>query len=240
MFPGMKPLKKDIENLLRQMEQPERALFLKRFFKTGPGEYAEGDLFLGLKVPEIRKLSREFREIDLAEVFLLLKSPYHEARHLALMILIHQYKKGGTREKEQIFRGYLKLIRHINNWDLVDISAEHIIGAHLDGKDLSLLKRLAVSKSMWERRIAILSTFFWTRRNEFRPVLEIARILRQDPEDLIQKGVGWMLREVGNRDLASERNFLDVYYRQMPRTMLRYAIEKFSPGLRQSYLKGTI
>lgn len=170
----------------------------------------------------------------------LLKSPVHEERLLALFILMHLYKGGQTALKEKIYRLYLENTAYINNWDLVDASAEHIVGHYLLGKDKSPLYLLAVSEDLWERRIAIVATFCYIKQNQFEETLKIAEMLLQDRHDLIHKAVGWMLREVGKRDRAVEEAFLRSHYKTMPRTMLRYAIEKFPEFLRQAYLKGTL
>lgn len=212
----------------------------QRFFKTGPGEYGQGDKFLGIRVPAIRKCVKEYRAISLPDTVELLKSPYHEARLLGLLILVAKYSR--TREdaeREAIYRSYLKHTEFINNWDLVDSSAEHIVGAYLFSRDRRPLYRLARSKSLWERRIAIMSTFHFVKRGDFSDTLAITELLVNDREDLIHKAAGWMLREVGNRDLNVEERFLTKHYNQMPRTMLRYAIEKLPEPDRQAYLRGT-
>lgn len=222
------------------MGDRERARALQRFFKTGPGEYAEGDVFVGLCVPQIRQLALEYRELPLAEVMRLLSSPIHEARLLALVILVRAYKQGDASKQERIYNLYLQNTRFINNWDLVDLSAEHIVGAHLRNRDKTQLKKLAASGLMWDRRIAIIATFHYIRRGEYDWTLRIAKLLLRDPEDLIHKAAGWMLREVGKRDRATEEKFLKAHCKIMPRTMLRYAIERFPEKLRQKYLRGII
>jgi 3-methyladenine DNA glycosylase AlkD len=170
-----------------------------------------------------------------------LGSPFHEARLLALLILVHQYASAtGTAERVSIYRAYLANTRFINNWDLVDCSAEHIVGAHLSTRSKKPIYRLAGSSSLWERRIAVMSTFHFIRKGDFEETLKVAQLLLRDREDLIQKAVGWMLREVGNRNLKAEEAFLRTRYRRMPRTMLRYAIEKFDEPKRLAYLRGTI
>jgi len=218
----------EILSKLKMLGDPQRALMLQRFFKTGPGEYGEGDVFLGLRVPEIRKLAKEFQALPLHAVIQLLHSPIHEARLLALLIMVRAYQKGDAALNERIYRTYLKNTRFINSWDLVDLSAEPIIGAHLTYLSRDPLKALAISDLIWERRIAILATFRLLKKGEFSETLRIAQMLLQDTEDLIHKAVGWMLREVGKRDQKIEESFLKVHYKTMPRTMLRYAIEKFS------------
>ena len=218
------------------MANPDRAHISQRFFKTGPGEYGEGDRFVGLTVPQVRKLAKQYRQLSLTETKRLLCSPIHEERLLALLILVGAFAKADEAGQRRIYEFYLRSTKFINNWDLVDCSAEHIVGAH----SRSRLSQLARSKSLWERRIAVLATLHFIKRGEFAPTLAIARQLLRDREDLIHKAVGWMLREVGKRDLPVEEAFLRQHYRQMPRTMLRYAIERLPEARRQCYLKGTI
>ena len=225
---------------IKSLGDPQRAKNLQWFFKTGPGEYGEGDLFAGLRVPEIRKLAKEFQSLPLSSAVHLLRSPIHEARLLALLIMVRAYQGGDPLQKEKIYRAYLKNTRFINNWDLVDLSAHHIVGAYLCNKSHAPLVTLAASDLIWERRISILSTFHFIRKGRFATALSIAQRLLQDQEDLIHKAVGWMLREIGNRDQKAEESFLKTHYKTMPRTMLRYAIEKFPEDLRQKYLKGKI
>jgi 3-methyladenine DNA glycosylase AlkD len=225
---------------LQKLKDDQRAQGLQRFFKTGPGEYGEGDVFLGIRVPDLRRLSREYRGLRLSEINRLLKSRFHEERSLALMILVQAYSKGDEAAKKSIYEMYLRSTRFINNWDFVDLSAHHIVGHYLSDKSKEPLYLLAKSDSLWERRIAIISTFYLIKRGEFKETLKVSKMLLSDKEDLIHKAVGWMLREVGNRDLATEEKFLIAHYKRMPRTMLRYAIEKFPEPRRQMYLKGTI
>lgn len=209
---------------------------LRRYFKTGPGEYAEGDIFLGVTVPVLRKLAKEFRGIGLKSATELLQSPIHEERLLALLILIIKYRGSSVKIKEKIYRIYLKNTKYINNWDLVDVSAKHIVGAYLRDKDKTVLYKLAGSPLLWERRIAILSTFNFIDEYRFEETIKVARILLEDRHDLIHKAVGWMLREIGKKDLKTEEDFLKAHHRSMPRTMLRYAIEKFPESKRRKYL----
>ena len=223
---------------LRAEANAEDAVFLQRFFKTGPGEYGEGDKFLGLRVPAVRRLARTHRSLPVADVLTLLASKWHEERLLALLLLIGHYKAGDETGKRMVYDAYLANTRYINNWDLVDASAEHIVGPHLAPNDLSVLERLAASHDVWERRIAMLATFHWIKRRELGPALHIARRLVNDKHDLIQKAVGWMLREIGKRDGNIEREFLREHCRTMPRTMLRYAIERFPEPERLRYLSG--
>ena len=238
----MRPLN-DLDSVrseLAELADPEAAAFLQRFFKTGPGQYGEGDRFLGIRVPRLRALVARTRGLPMDDVLALLRSPWHEERLLALLILVDRYRRGGPEERETVFRTYLAHTRHINNWDLVDASAEHLVGGHLDADDadtVRLLERLAASDSVWERRIAMLATFHWIRRGRFDLALRVAEWLVQDEHDLIQKAVGWMLREVGKRDRREEEAFLARHCATMPRTMLRYAIEHFPPELRAAYLR---
>ncbi len=230
----------ELQRQLVSLSNPEDALFLQKFFKTGPGQYGEGDLFRGIRVPVLRKLSRAHKTIPLETTKNLLHSAYHEDRLLALLILIRTYAASDETGRGDIYMLYLDNTRFINNWDLVDTSAEHIVGAYLSDKSQEPLYQLARSGSLWERRIAILATFHFIKRGRFDLTLRIAEILLNDPEDLIHKASGWMLREVGKRDMHREEAFLGAYYRQMPRTMLRYAIEKFPQDRRIGYLKGTV
>ncbi|MDJ0781335.1 MAG: DNA alkylation repair protein [Desulfosarcinaceae bacterium] len=212
----------------------------QRFFKTGAGEYGEGDRFLGIRVPVLRQLARRHKAMALAEVKRLLKSPYHEARLLALLMLVDKYQRGNEARRDEIYTHYLGHTRHINNWDLVDTSAPHIVGRHLLAGEKRILHQLAASDSLWERRIAMIATFTFIRHHQFDTALAIADQLRSDPEDLIHKAVGWMLREVGKRDRDRLKRFLFSRYQEMPRTLLRYAIERFPTPERKAYLAGTI
>lgn len=212
----------------------------QRFFKTGPGEYSEGDQFLGIRVPVLREQAKKFEHTPLSEIQKLLESPFHEERLCALLILVRKFTKGNPEEQTKIYTLYLENTQHINNWDLVDLSAYKIIGPYLEHKDRHPLHQLAQSASLWERRIAIISTFHFIRNHQFDETLAISEQFLNDSEDLIHKAVGWMLREIGKRDLEVEETFLKQHYQQMPRTMLRYAIEKFPAPKRQAYLKGHI
>ena len=229
----------DIRKRVRELGDPEDARFLQGYFKTGPGEYGEGDVFLGIRVPVIRKLVKEFKDVPLRAVASLLKSPAHEERLLALLILVRKYEKGTEVDRKAVYDLYMGSTRYINNWDLVDLSAPNIVGAHLSNRSRKPLDRFAKSPLLWDRRIAILATFFFIREGEHEPTLRIAETLLKDPEDLIHKAVGWMLREVGKRDMAAEETFLRQHYSTMPRTMLRYAIERFPEKKRQRYLNRT-
>ncbi|MFH1996922.1 MAG: DNA alkylation repair protein [Candidatus Omnitrophota bacterium] len=225
---------------LHSHKSKKKAKILQSFFKTGKGQYAEGDLFIGVTVPVIRGLAKRFAELALRDAVLLLRSAIHEERLLALLILIRQYDRGTARVQKRIYRAYLANIDKINNWDLVDVTAERVVGRYLFDKDKKPLYMLAYSRNLWERRIAILSTFHYIKQGLFGETLAIAGILLRDKEDLIHKAVGWMLREVGKRDRAAEERFLKGRYKTMPRTMLRYAIEKFPETRRRAYLKGRI
>jgi len=230
----------DIRKRLRELENKEKAKILQGFFKTGPGQYGEGDLFLGIPVPRLRKLCKESGDMALGQVEALLKSAVHEERLLALLMLIRKYNEGDQSAKRKIYTLYLKSLRWINNWDLVDLSAPNIVGDFLMGRSRGPLHRLAHSSALWKRRIAILATFRFIKEQQFDETLRISEILLRDKEDLIQKAVGWMLREVGKRDRAAEEAFLKEHYRHMPRTMLRYAIERFPAAKKDLFMKGGI
>jgi len=222
---------------LIKLADPVRAKHSLRFFRTGPGEYGEGDKFLGLTVPECRSLVRKYKDLSLSDTTELLHSQYHEERLIALLILVHNYPKN----PQKIYDLYLKSTKYINNWDLVDLSSSNIVGKYLLDKPIDILFKLAKSKSLWERRIAILATFAFIYQGNPKPTLQISETLLHDKEDLIHKAVGWMLREVGKR--CGQKTliyFLDKHYKTMPRTMLRYSIERFPEPLRVKYLKGEI
>jgi 3-methyladenine DNA glycosylase AlkD len=230
-----------IRSRLRTLANPQIADASRRFFKTRPGQYGHGDRFLGIRVPTLRKFARELRAAPMAVALALLRSPLHEERLLALLVLVSSYARGTPPERQRIYEQYLKHVRkHVNNWDLVDVSAPYIVGAHLEPRDRAELFELARSTSLWERRVAIIATFWFIRRESFDDTLAIAELLLDDREDLIHKASGWMLREVGNRDRAVAERFLRRHCLRMPRTMLRYAIEKLPPRTRRAYLDGTI
>lgn len=226
----------EIRTRLQQLANPDKAAILQRFFKTGPGEYGEGDVFLGINAPVLRAMVKEYPNIPVTEAEALLHSDLHEERALALMLWVRLYTKGLTEQKEHIYQRYLMNTDWINNWDLVDTSAPHIVGTHLLKRDRKILYRLANSKSLWERRIAIIATQHFIRQHDFADTIKIAALLLRDKEDLMHKATGWMLREVGNRDVATEEEFLEQHYARMPRTMLRYAIEKFPEARRKFWL----
>jgi 3-methyladenine DNA glycosylase AlkD len=223
---------------LRSLKDPEKAKLLSGFFKTGPGEYGECDRFLGIRVPDVRRIVKNHRKASIKDILELLHSKYHEERLAALLIMVDQYKSGNAAQKSAIFSLYLGNTDYINSWDLVDLTAPYIVGEYLFKKKKALLTTLARSANIWERRIAILSTFYFIRQGKSLQTLRIAKILLDDSHDLIHKAVGWMLREVGKR--CSPKNeclFLDQYASVMPRTMLRYAVERFPEDLKEQYMK---
>lgn len=229
-----------IRRELESLGDASQAANLQRFFKTGPGEYAAGDRFRGIRVPVLRGLAGKYQDVSLAEAGRLLQSAFHEDRLLALLILIRHYYRGGQAVRDKIHRFYLEHSRFVNNWDLVDASAPHLVGHYLVGRPKDTLTRLAASGNLWERRMAIIATFPFIKQNDFDETLRIARVLLGDPEDLIHKAVGWLLREVEKRETTVAEAFLRTHYRNMPRTMLRYAIERMPEARRQAYLKGTV
>ncbi len=224
-----------VKELIR-LKDPNRSQNESRFFKTGPGEYGEGDIFWGVPTLEKRKLARKYKNLPLSEVKKLLTSPIHDQRVVAVAILTLKYLKATPGEQKQIFDFYLAHTKYINNWDLVDISTPHIVGAYLLDKDRSILYKLAQSENLWERRISIMATFAFIRNNDFKDALKISKILLTDKHDLIHKASGWMLRETGKKDQKTLEQFLDKHTLKMPRTMLRYSIEKFAEKKRQYYL----
>lgn len=230
----------EISVRLRQRADASRVPILQRFFKTGPGQYAEGDVFIGVTVPDLRAVCRACRDAELTEVLALLASAVHEERLLALLLLVEAFKRGTDPEKGEIYRRYLANTKFINNWDLVDSSAPAIVGAWLFRRSRAPLRRLARSGSLWERRIAIIATHYFIRHGDLDDTFLIADLLLTDDHDLIHKAVGWMLREAGKRDPSAERDYLNTRYTRMPRTMLRYAIERFPEAERRRYLAGTI
>ena len=229
-----------LRSALKALADPTIAAHSQRFFKTAPGQYGAGDRFLGLRMPVLRAQAKRFQGLPLTAIRQLLDSPLHEERLCALLLLVRQFEAGDAPTRTAIYRLYLEKSDRINNWDLVDCSAPQIVGAYLSERKRSPLYRLAVSPSLWQRRIAIMSTFHFIRQGDFDDTLALSDLLLDDPHDLIHKAVGWMLREVGNRDGAREREFLKPRYRHMPRTLLRYAIEKFPERERQRYLKSRI
>ena len=259
------PMLAKLRNDLKNLANPAKARILQRFFKTGKGEYGEGDVFLGITVPDSRKIAIRYKDLPLTDIKKLLQSKIHEERLIALLILVHNFTKGDEKKRKEIFDYYLLHTKYINNWDLVDLTADKIVGTYLlDKLPLSLrdieqsgtrlprrsfltprndiLKRLAKSDNLWERRIAIIATYqFIKEKKEYKDTFAVAEILLHDKHDLIQKAVGWMLREVGKRVSQDvEESFLQKHYREMPRTMLRYAIEHFSKEQQSAYLQGMV
>ncbi len=228
----------DIKKELRAKANKEKVSVYQRFFKTGLGQYGEGDKFLGVTVPNIHIVAKKFSSTTFDDIKKLLGSAYHEERLTALFILVGQFEKGDEKCHKKIFTFYLKNRKGINNWDLVDSSAYKIVGAHLANKPKGILYKYARSRNLWDRRIAIVSTFHFIRQNSFCDTIAIAEILLNDKHDLIHKAVGWMLREVGKRDVKILEKFLEKHHKKMPRTMLRYSIEKFSEAQRKKYLNG--
>ena len=229
-----------IKKEIQEFADKKQAEILQKIFKTEKGEYGEGDIFLGVKVPVQRKIARKYSRIGLLKIKELMKSKIHEYRMTALIILVTKYKKASEEEKANIFEFYLKNIKYANNWDLVDLSAPNIVGAFLFDKKKSILYNLVQSDNLWERRIAIVSSLYFIKKKEFQDTLALSEILLNDSHDLIQKSVGWMLREVGKRDEIVLENFLKMHYKELPRTTLRYAIERFEEEKRQRYLKSLI
>lgn len=229
-----------IKSRLRRKASKKKAAVTQVFFKTGPGEYGEGDIFIGVTMPELRGLVKDFSNAADGTVMRLLKSKIHEERQLALLILVHQFEAGDTKVQKKIYDTYMDNTRYINNWDLVDISAHKIAGVWLKDRSRQPLYKFSKSPDLWQRRISIISTFNFIRDHDFSDTLKISETLLADEHDLIHKAVGWMLREVGNRNMAAQEKFLKKHYKSMPRTMLRYAIEKFPETRRKSYLKGKI
>jgi 3-methyladenine DNA glycosylase AlkD len=225
-----------IKREMSQLSDPDRAKNLSWFFKTGKGQYGEGDIFLGIIVPEQRKVAKKYVNLSLDDLQELLSSKVHEHRFTALVILISKYRKAEKSGKKEIFNFYLKNTENVNNWDLVDLSAPRIVGNYLLDSERSILYKLAKSDSLWERRISILSTFAFIGKKDFEDALNISELLLDDEHDLIHKAVGWALREIGKRDQNVEERFLAKHYLHMPRTMLRYAIEKFDEKKRKGYL----
>lgn len=223
---------------LNQLKNSEKAKDLSRFFKTGKGQYGEGDKFLGVMVPQQRQVAKEYVNLALTDILKLLKSKYHEHRFTALEILVMQFESGDEKQRKNIFNFYIKNSHLINNWDLVDTSAPYIVGEYLLDKNRSILYKLAKSKNIWQRRIAIVATFAFIRNNEFKDTLAISKLLLSDQHDLIHKAVGWALREVGKKNKAVLKKFLSSHTKSMPRTTLRYAIEKFPLVVRKQYLSG--
>jgi len=227
-----------IQEELNSLKNDEKAKVLQRFFKTGKGEYAENDEFLGVVVPDQRKIAKKyFKDVEIDELIILLKNKIHEYRLTALLILLYKYEKAGIEKKEKIFNFYLDNKVYVNNWDLVDTTCHHILGDFLLDKKKDVLFDLAISENFWFRRIAIVSCFKFIKNNLFDDAIKISKILLNDEHHLIHKAVGWMLREIGKRDIGVELDFLNKYHKIMPRIMLRYAIERFDKEIRKNFLK---
>lgn len=230
----------ELNNKLKEYSDLKRAEINKRFFKTNEGEYGHGDIFIGISVPQCREIAREFLNFNFENIGRLLKDKVHEKRLIGLLILVENFKKADEKNKEEIYNFYLKNLEGVNNWDLVDLSADKIIGNFLLDKEKKILYELVQSDNMWERRISIISTFAFIRNNKFEDTFKISEMLLDDKEDLIHKAVGWMLKEIGKRDEEILEAFLEKHYRKMPRTTLRYAIEKFEKEKKNKYLIGEI
>jgi 3-methyladenine DNA glycosylase AlkD len=228
---------RDVKRDLMNVAEFERIEILKWFFKTGKGDYGEGDVFIGIVVPNIRKIARKYSNLYFEDIKELLYSKIHEERLCALLILVAQFESGEEEEKKKIFNFYIKNVRQANNWDLVDLSAPKIIGEYLQTKPKDILYKFAESKNLWERRVSIISTFAFIKKMSFKDTLKISKILLKDEHDLIRKAVGWMLREVGKRNFSILEDFLIKNHKNMSRTTLRYAIEKFPEKKRQFWLK---
>jgi 3-methyladenine DNA glycosylase AlkD len=230
------PSAKAFSAALRQLANPAKARLLQSFFKTGPGQYAEGDRFLGVMVPQTRALVREFRLMTPREAVKLVDSKWHEERLAGLLVWVRAFEKGDAAMRTLVLGLYLANLKHINNWDLVDLSAPQIVGGSLAAGNFDLLLRLAQSPVLWERRVSVVATAALIRRGEFKPTLDLCRRLLGDPEDLMHKACGWMLREIGKRDRACLTAFITKHAAKMPRTMLRYAIEHYPEEERQKFL----
>jgi len=233
---------KKIIQELQAVASQEKARVLQGFFKCGKGKYGEGDFFLGVAVPVVREIVGKYSAIDFLEVQKLLANKFHEVRQAGLFVLVKKFAIGDEKEKQKVYQFYLRNLQYVNNWDLVDLTAPKILGAYLLDKKVErkILYKLAHSKNLWEKRIAIISTLAFIRKNDFLDTLAIAEMFLNEEHDLMHKAVGWMLREVGKRDLAIEEEFLQKYYQKIPRTMLRYAIEKFEEKKRKKYLQNQI
>ncbi len=229
-----------MRSTLRSLGNEKIAAHSSGFFKAFPGGYGEGDRFLGIRVPVVRKQVSAFRDAPLRAVRSLLRSQYHEERLFAVLLMADQYRRGDAEHRQRIYDLYMDSRDCVNNWDIVDSSAHLIVGPHLENGDRSVLVGLASSDVLWDRRISMMATYHYIRQGDFRDAFRIAKLLRDDEHDLIHKVVGWMLREIGNRDRDAEERFLKTHYRKMPRTMLRYAIEKFPEQRRKAYLHGTV
>ncbi|MPR33856.1 DNA alkylation repair protein [Salmonirosea aquatica] len=226
----------NIRAALAQLADESRAVQVARFFQTGPGQYAEGDVFWGISNPEVRKVARQWQHLEFEAVENLLRDPVHECRFAALLIWVRQYPKASEAQRQAIFESYLAHLEYINNWDLVDLSARDIVGRHLFDKDRSVLYDLAQRSHLWSQRVSLIATFYFIRKNQFADFLALAELLLSHEHHLIHKAIGWMLRETGKRDLDVMEEFLHRHIERLPRTSLRYAIEHLPPFRRQYYL----
>lgn len=227
---------RNVEKSLRSVSTPERAKANEWFFKTGKGQYGYGDKFIGVSVPNQRAIVKQFRDLDLSELKILLHSPFHECRLTSLFILVHQYEQGDSKTKATLTKFYLSNLKYVNNWDLVDSSAHKILGEELINKNREILYKLAKSESMWSRRVAIISTFTFLKDNDFKDALKLAEIYLDDDQDLMHKATGWTLREIGKKSRPTLLKFLDKHHKKMPRTALRYSIEHLSLDLKKKYM----
>lgn len=228
----------EIQEALEFLSTPEKREFLPYFFKTGKGQYGEGDKFLGVVVPDTRKVAKANKLLSESELKKLLRSPYHECRLCALLILVERFKKVEEKERKNIYDFYLSQTKYVNNWDLVDLSSRYIVGEYLlDKEDRSILYQLAESDWMWDQRIAVTSSYTFIKNKDYQDIIALSEKLMYHKHDLMHKAIGWMLREMGKMDIKPLYDFLDKYHKVMPRTMLRYAIEKLDPEERAHYMK---
>lgn len=225
-----------LEQELQTKKDDQRAKISASFFKTGKGQYGEGDIFIGITVPALRTIAKQYNALSLKELEYFLQNPIHEYRFIALIILTNRFAKATEKEKKEIFDFYIQQRKYINNWDLIDTTTPHIVGAYLFDKEKTILYEFAQSPFLWERRIAILATFYFLKRKHYKETVAIAEILLKDKEDLIHKATGWMLRELGKMDQKTEEMFLKKHSQKMPRTMLRYALERFPEEKRKLYM----
>lgn len=231
------PIAEDVKKELKKLENQKLKKLLQGYFKTGKGEYGDGDIFLGIKIGPQRDIANRYKDISLKDIEELLDSRIHEHRLTGLLILVNKFSKSDEKGKKEIFETYMKKKDRINNWDLVDLSAPKIVGSYLVDKGRRILYVLAESANVWDRRISIISTFAFIRNDDFKDAISIAEILLKDEHDLIHKAVGWVLREIGKRDIRTEEKFLKKHYKKMPRTMLRYSIEKFGNSKKKFYMQ---
>jgi 3-methyladenine DNA glycosylase AlkD len=231
---------KHVRDALRAAASLDKAASSRWFFKAGPGEYAEGDRFIGVTVPEQRKIAKAYGDLSLPQIRLLLKSTFHEYRLTALLILVNRFERADETNREACVAFYLDHLDYVNNWDLVDSSAYKLLGHWLEQRDRKVLLDLADSQDLWRQRVSMIATYWFIKSGDYVDALKLAKRLMSHEHDLIHKAVGWMLREIGNKDRAIEEQFLKKHYQKMPRTMLRYAIEKFPESKRKAYLEGRV